>query len=193
MNFLALKASVFDCLGALCSLWLSHVHLFLAPTFQRTLWPCYPDLSLTGDLFIWARLWKPRSVWGWSLQLVLYLCRQESLCESLLIVLLHKQMFHIVEGRNQGEEPVTRSCLAKMKTKAPLSLCNNLTQEELRPELWGPHFSSKQAFELNRKEWGFICLASVLSQDFWLASASPVKFISTLGNLSFFSVQEFFS
>lgn len=61
-------------------------------------------------------------------------------------------MFHIAEARNQGEEPVTRSCLAKMKTKAPLSLCNNLAYEDLRPELGGPHFGSKQAFELNRKE-----------------------------------------
>lgn len=75
-------------------------------------------------------------------------------------------MFHTAEARNQGEEPVTRSCLAQMKTKASLSLCNNLAEEDLRPELGGPRFSSKQAFELNRKEWRFIGLASAFGHDF---------------------------
>lgn len=34
-------------------------------------------------------------------------------------------MLHIAGEGNQGEEPVTRSCLDE--DKAPLSLCNNLT------------------------------------------------------------------
>lgn len=129
---------------------------------------------------------KPSWVWGWNLRSLVHLGRQESLCEPLLIIFLHKQMFHIAEERDRREGPVTRSCLAKMKTKAPLSLCNNLANGDLRPELWGPHFGSKQAFELNRKEWRLVCLASAFSHDFWLA-CSQMKFVSTLNNLFFLS------
>lgn len=44
-------------------------------------------------------------------------------------------MFCVAEGASQGEEPVTRSCWAEINTQDPLSLCNNLAEEDLGPEL----------------------------------------------------------
>lgn len=132
VNFLALRAPVFDCPGTLCPLTVNPCSLFLAPTCRRTLWSCFPDLNLIGELIIWSRTCKPSWIWGWSLRSLFRFNRQESLCDALLLIFLHKQMFHIAEGRSWAEETVTRSCEAEDRS----SFISLQSLSLGRPEAW---------------------------------------------------------